>query len=150
MWYSKRQCCVPSEGWAQLLLDLRENPPRQNVGFLSSLTFLKLHFSIPKTDILPLSPLLPKVFLTQKVKFELWEFVLKGSHHTEENLRGKFPRRVILRHSKQFSSVRFCLKISNSSWVMAAHLQENQTHINLELSWIDKNNLWEKNWGEVF
>lgn len=150
MWYSKRQFCVPTKEWAQLLLDLRENPPRQNVGLLSTFASLKLHFSTPKTDILPFSPLLPKVLLTQKVKFEVREFVLKGSHHTEANFRWKFPRRVILRHSKQFSTVGFCLKISNSSWVMAAHLKENQAHINLELSWIDKNNLWEKNWGEVF
>lgn len=57
------------------------------MGFLSGLTSLKLHFSTPKTDIFPFSELLPKVLLTQKVKFELWEFVLKGSHHIEENLR---------------------------------------------------------------
>lgn len=115
------------------LLDLRENPPWQNVGFVSILISHKLHFSTPKTDISPFSPLLPKVLLTLKVKFEVWEFVLRGGQYLEANLRLKFPRSDILRHCKQSSTVGFCLKISNSSWIMAAHLQKNKT--TLILSW---------------
>lgn len=57
------------------------------MGFISSFTSLKLHFSTPKTDIFSFSPLLPKILLMQKVKFEVWDFVLKGSHHLEANLR---------------------------------------------------------------
>lgn len=99
---------VPTEGQVHLWVDLRENPPRENVSLVS--LFSNYTFISPqKKDMWSFSSLLARVLLTQKVtsaeKFEVWAFIHMVSHHLKTNLRLKLLRRVILSHCKQFTTI---------------------------------------------